>query len=748
MPFDGSGNFSRVHNWTSDRNLGINILASRMDAEFNNFSAGMNVVFFRNGLVPMSGNLNMGTNRIVQLGAGIAGSPSVTFSDDPASGVFLDGVGKVAVSTGSTKRLEVNTAGVIVTGTHTVSGNATVGGTLGVTGTSTLAALNATNGTFSGNVTAGGTLGVTGVATLGSATINALSVTTTLGVTTNMTVGGTLGVVGLTSLVDLTTSGNVVVLGTLGVTGATTLTTVSAATFTSSSANTPGFFIGLNSGLRNTTNGASTMNFDVSQGGATHGNFNFRSSSALSTRLYIDGANSRVGINTTAPLAALQVGSGTAAVAATTMLSVQHPFNADIAMHGPAATISSSAVVWGDDVTSTKSQIRYTYSTGELNTSVTGPGVNGIYIVDTAGAEKFRVSSTGVVSGNGDTNAAPATGLFRGTDGSGANIAGAELRVQSGRSTGSAAAGPLTFYTGVAGGAGSAINAAAERMRVATGGNVGIGETSPQHILDVFAASAKVRIGNATRRYSIGPIAGSSLVITDETGAAVRMTMDSAGKVGFGLNAPTDPLELRIDQNAATVLSVRNINTGATATAETSLVTGTANANVTLRLADASGVPVRSLVNGSAVVTSFDDSNTHNWRTNAAVQKMQLDSSGNLYVEGAAFVGATDLELGYRDLPNSAKTANYTFALADRGKMFTNTTGGWAIPANATVAFPIGTVLVGYNHSAVTQTVTITTDTLRLAGTATTGTRTVAIRGMFTLTKVDTTEWIISGNVI
>jgi hypothetical protein len=69
-----------------------------------------------------------------------------------------------------------------------VTGNSTVGGTLGVTG----------------NTTVGGTLGVTGNTTVGG----------TLGVTGNTTVGGTLGV-----------TGNTTVGGTLGVTGNITVNT-------------------------------------------------------------------------------------------------------------------------------------------------------------------------------------------------------------------------------------------------------------------------------------------------------------------------------------------------------------------------------------------------------------------------------------------------------------------------------------------------------------------------------------------
>jgi hypothetical protein len=104
---------------------------------------------------------------------------------------------------------------------------------------------------------------------------------------------------------------------------------------------------------------------------------------------------------------------------------------------------------------------------------------------------------------------------------------------------------------------------------------------------------------------------------------------------------------------------------------------------------------------------------------------------------------------GFRGLPLSGETQGsaITFALADAGKLSPNTSGGWTIPANASVAFPIGTVLAGYNDSGSNQTLSITTDTMYLNGTATVGSRTVAQRGLWTATKIAATTWVVSGAV-
>ena len=100
---------------------------------------------------------------------------------------------------------------------------------------------------------------------------------------------------------------------------------------------------------------------------------------------------------------------------------------------------------------------------------------------------------------------------------------------------------------------------------------------------------------------------------------------------------------------------------------------------------------------------------------------------------------------GFRGIPQNAQTTAYTLALTDQGEHISITTGGVTIPANGSVAFPIGATVVVFNNSASNQTIAITTDTLRQAGTANTGTRTLAQYGLATLVKVAATTWAISG---
>lgn len=110
---------------------------------------------------------------------------------------------------------------------------------------------------------------------------------------------------------------------------------------------------------------------------------------------------------------------------------------------------------------------------------------------------------------------------------------------------------------------------------------------------------------------------------------------------------------------------------------------------------------------------------------------------------------------GHPDIPGRvivSVSAARTFALTDQGnKTFLHpsadtTARTWTIDANATVPLPVGTVLHLVNqNSAGVITIAITTDTMRLAGAGTTGSRSLAANGVAWIEKITSTEWIISG---
>lgn len=144
---------------------------------------------------------------------------------------------------------------------------------------------------------------------------------------------------------------------------------------------------------------------------------------------------------------------------------------------------------------------------------------------------------------------------------------------------------------------------------------------------------------------------------------------------------------------------------------------------------------------------------------NAATVTNGVYTTGNQTISGnktfsgttALAVGSTidSIVIGYRDVPTTISNAAKTFALADAGKAFGKDNGTaytYTIPANSSVAFPVGTVITVFNNNATNNiTIAINTDTLRLAGTTTTGSRTVAPFGLCTLYKASSTVWFASG---
>lgn len=97
---------------------------------------------------------------------------------------------------------------------------------------------------------------------------------------------------------------------------------------------------------------------------------------------------------------------------------------------------------------------------------------------------------------------------------------------------------------------------------------------------------------------------------------------------------------------------------------------------------------------------------------------------------------------------NGPKTGGYTAVLTDANSVILLTSGGATIPANASVAYPVGTFLIFKEEGGATQSIAITTDTMKLDGTAATGTRTLLAYGTCMAWKRDATTWWIGGDVI
>jgi hypothetical protein len=119
-------------------------------------------------------------------------------------------------------------------------------------------------------------------------------------------------------------------------------------------------------------------------------------------------------------------------------------------------------------------------------------------------------------------------------------------------------------------------------------------------------------------------------------------------------------------------------------------------------------------------------------------------------VLSACTVDGTDA-VGFRNIPQNSQSAAYTLVLADAGKHIFHPVGDnnartFTIPANSSVAYPIGTAITFINMAVANVTIAITTDTLTLSPAGTTGSRTLATNGSATCIKITSTSWLISGS--
>lgn len=107
--------------------------------------------------------------------------------------------------------------------------------------------------------------------------------------------------------------------------------------------------------------------------------------------------------------------------------------------------------------------------------------------------------------------------------------------------------------------------------------------------------------------------------------------------------------------------------------------------------------------------------------------------------------------VGYKNIPQNSQSADYTLVLLDSGKnIFHPATDAadrvFTIPANGSVAYPLGTAISFINMSANALTIAITSDVLYLTAQGTTGSRSLTQYGSATIIKMTSTTWMITGS--
>lgn len=249
------------------------------------------------------------------------------------------------------------------------------------------------------------------------------------------------------------------------------------------------------------------------------------------------------------------------------------------------------------------------------------------------------------------------------------------------------------------------------------------------------------------------------------------LTLAAALPVASGGTGATDAAGARAALGAGTVTSV-----GGTGTVNGITLTGTVSSSGNLTLGGTlSGVSLTSQVSGTLPIANggtnattagaaltnlgaYAASNPSGFTSNTGtvtsvggtgtVNGLTLtgtvSTTGNLTLGGSVTSVATGatidgVTIGYRNIPRS--TTSGTAVVGDVGKVIA-VSAGITVP-NST--FAAGDAISIYNDSAAAITITAGVGTLRLAGTTTTGNRTLAARGMATIWFNSATEAVISG---
>jgi hypothetical protein len=253
----------------------------------------------------------------------------------------------------------------------------------------------------------------------------------------------------------------------------------------------------------------------------------------------------------------------------------------------------------------------------------------------------------------------------------------------------------------------------------------------------VRSVAALIGAGNITGALAF--FSADPAVVTstgDITGTITGLSIGNIGRAAaagtFGVNV------LNITQGGANLLAGFRSQITAGANKYNLYLDGTAQNYLAGNLGIGTATPTEKLdVTGTVKATAF--SGPINGTIGATTP-----STG-------AFTTLADSIGDVRLLPQNSQSTAYTLVLADAGKHILHpsadtTARTFTIPANGSVAYPIGTAITFVNQaSAGVMTIAITTDTMRLAGAGTTGSRTLAANGIATCLKLTATEWIISG---
>lgn len=281
-----------------------------------------------------------------------------------------------------------------------------------------------------------------------------------------------------------------------------------------------------------------------------------------------------------------------------------------------------------------------------------------------------------------------------------------------------------TLVTGDAGKIKRGVDAAAQTINVTTAFN-GLSVT-----IEWPASSGTITL-DANAGVNLNGLGDGVNIVLSQAGGAVDLiptgtnTWDVVGSIG-------DLVSTDITDSTA---AGRTLLTAADAAAQRTALSLVVGTNVQAFDSD-----LNTIAGLTATTDNFLQAKSSAWASRTVAQ-VSADLQGTGLITDA---------VGFRTVPINSQSAAYTTVAADSGKVIYHPSTDanartFTIDSNANVAYPVGTCITFINETSQVVTIAITSDTLVLAGTGTTGSRSLAQYGVATATKVTSTRWYING---
>jgi hypothetical protein len=197
-------------------------------------------------------------------------------------------------------------------------------------------------------------------------------------------------------------------------------------------------------------------------------------------------------------------------------------------------------------------------------------------------------------------------------------------------------------------------------MRINSSGKMGIGHSSPEAKLAILGSSNDT-VAEANANLCVEGAGGNGIIFGTQASSPYRSYIQSGfvsnlgtatydlilnpegGNVGIGTSSPTQELDIQGDENANTVLRVANNNTGSSAGAVFQIATGTAGA----RFVNMTNYYTSQIfdIGGSGITTLRINFDTQLFRSTSGVERMRIDSDGEVRIAGTTDRGNYKLQV-------------------------------------------------------------------------------------------------------